>query len=83
MNPPLVGNGVDTIVSSRGKSKGCLATSVERQTRFYIAIKIENRSAIEMYRAIRELYEHFSKNTFKTYTVDRVIEEKSLLVIPK
>ena len=71
---------LDTIVSSRGKSKGCLATFVERQTRFYVAIKLENRSASEMYRAINELYEHFPKDTFKTYTVD---EERSLLVIPK
>ena len=46
MSPPLVGNGeLDTVVSSRGKSKGCLATFVERQTRFYTAIKIEIPSA--------------------------------------
>ncbi|CUM83827.1 IS30 family transposase [Turicibacter sanguinis] len=62
---------LDTVVSSRGKSKGCLATFVERQTRFYVAIKIENRSATEMYRAISELYKLFPKDTFKTYTVDR------------
>ena len=61
---------LDTVVSSRGKSKGCLATFIERQTRFYVAIKIDNRSASEMYRAIHELYEHFPKDTFKTYTVD-------------
>ena len=62
---------LDTVVSSRGKSKGCLATFVERQTRFYVAIKIENRSATEMYRAISELYKLFPKDTFKTYMVDR------------
>ncbi|MTJ69591.1 IS30 family transposase, partial [Turicibacter sanguinis] len=62
---------LDTVVSSRGKSKGCLATFVERQTRFYVAVKIDNRSALEMYRSISELYEHFPKDTFKTYTVDR------------
>ncbi len=62
---------LDTVVSSRGKSKGCLDTFVERQTRFYVVIKIENRSASEMYRAISELYEHFPKGTFKTCTVDR------------
>ncbi|MTN26682.1 IS30 family transposase [Turicibacter sanguinis] len=62
---------LDNVVSSRGKSKGCLATFVERQTRFYVAVKIDNRSALEMYRAISELYEHFPKDTFKTYTVDR------------
>ena len=58
------------MVSSRGKSKGCLATFVERQTRFYMAVKIKNRSASEIYRAIQELYEHFPKDTFKTYIVD-------------
>ena len=47
-----------------------MATFVERQIRFYVAIKIENRSATEMYRAISELYEHFPKNPFKSYTVD-------------
>lgn len=62
---------LDTVVSSRGKSKGCLATFIERQTRFYVAVKLENRSASEMYRAIHELYECFPKDTFKTYTVDR------------
>ena len=45
-----------TFVSSRGKSKGCLATFIERQTRFYVAVKLENRSASEMYRAIHEFY---------------------------
>ena len=49
-HPQLLGNGeLDTVVSSRGKGKGCLATFVERQTRFYVAVKIENRSATEMY----------------------------------
>ena len=49
------------------KKQGCLATFVERQTRFYMAVKIKNRSATEMYRAIQALYEHFPENTFKTY----------------
>ena len=53
------------------KRKGCLAIFIERQTRFDVAIKIENRSATEMYRAISELYEPFPKNTFKTDPVDR------------
>lgn len=62
---------LDTVVSSRGQSKGCLATFVERQTRFYIAIKLDNRSATEMYRAIRELTEIFPIVIFKSFTVDR------------
>ena len=59
------------MVSSRGNSKGCLATFVKRQTRFYVAIKIENRSAKEMYRAITELHSSFLADLFKTYTGDR------------
>ena len=31
---------LDTMVSSRGQSKGCLATFVECKTRFYVAIKM-------------------------------------------
>ena len=31
---------LDTVVSSRGKSKGCLATFLERKTCFYLAFKI-------------------------------------------
>ena len=62
---------LDTVVSSRGKSKGCLAIFIERQTRFYVTIKIENRSASEMYRSICQLYERYPEHTFKTYTVDR------------
>lgn len=62
---------LDTMVSSRGQSKGCLATFIERKTRFYLAIKIENRSASEMYRAIYSLIQHFPSNTFKSFTVYR------------
>jgi IS30 family transposase len=32
---------LDTIVSGRGKSKGCLATFVERKTRYYLAYKFQ------------------------------------------
>lgn len=32
---------LNTIVSSRGQSKGCLATFVERKTRVYVAIKMD------------------------------------------
>ena len=59
-----------TVVSSRGKSKGCLVIFVERQTRFDVAVKIKNRSASEIYRAIHELSEHFPQDTFKTYPID-------------
>ena len=41
-----------------------------RETCFYVAIKIKNRLASEMYRAVSELCDRFFKDTFKTYTVD-------------
>ena len=50
---------MDTVISSRVNSNGCLATFIERQIRFDVAIKIENRSATEMYRAIGQLYESY------------------------
>jgi len=62
---------LDTVVSSRGKSKGCLATFVERQTRFYCAISLKNRTAHEMERAIKEFFITIKGNVFKSYTVDR------------
>lgn len=34
---------LDSVVSSRGGSKACLATFVELKTRFYIAVKMEDR----------------------------------------
>ncbi|MFR6471249.1 MAG: hypothetical protein ACLUPE_02925 [Turicibacter sanguinis] len=61
-----------------GKSKVCLETFIKRQISFYASVKLENRSATEMYRAIHELYKKFSKDTFKTYTVN---QGKNLLVI--
>ncbi|MFL1696353.1 IS30 family transposase, partial [Weissella kandleri] len=39
---------VDTVLSSRGQSKECLATFVERHSRFLWAIKIKNRSRDSM-----------------------------------
>ena len=62
---------LDTVVSGRGKSKGCLATFVERKTRFYWAIALKNRTAAEMQRAIKELRKAFGEGVFKSYTVDR------------
>lgn len=62
---------LDTVVSSRGKSKGCFATFVERKTRLYTAIKIADRTATSMENAIKQLYSVLPANSFKTATVDR------------
>lgn len=62
---------LDTVVSSRGKSKGCLATVVERKSRFYLAFKIPVRTAASMFSAIQQLCQLFPKDLLKTFTSDR------------
>lgn len=62
---------LDTVVSSRGKSKGCLATFVERKTRFYLAFKMPDRTAKSMFSAIQQLLTLFPKEAFKSFTSDR------------
>ena len=70
---------LDTVVSSRGKSKGCLTTFVERKTRLYLAFKMPNRTSKSMFSAIQELCRLIPKDFLKTFASDG---EKSLLVIP-
>lgn len=62
---------LDTMVSSRGKSKGCFATFVERKSRLYTALKILDRTAESMEKAIIQLVETLPFNAFKTATTDR------------
>ncbi len=59
------------MVSSRGKSKGCLAIFVERKTRFYWAIKIPDRSAKSMQLAIETFLRLVPIGRVKTFSVDR------------
>ena len=58
----------DTIVSSRGKSKYCIATMVERKSGFLIARLLPDRTAENMAKAIIESMED---KKVKTITVDR------------
>ena len=62
---------LNTVVSSRGKSKGCLATFLEQKTRFYLAFKISNRAAKAMFSAIKQLCKLFPKEAIKTFASDR------------
>ena len=62
---------LDTMVSSRGESKGCFATFVERKSRLYTAFMIPDRSAVSMQLAISQLYNALPKGAFKTGTTDR------------
>ena len=62
---------LDTVVSSRGKSKGCLTTFLERKTRFYLVFKIPDRTAKSMFSAIEQLCKLFPKEALKAFTSDR------------
>ena len=62
---------LDTMVSSRGESKGCFATFVERKSRLYTALLIPDRMAASMERAISQLYRTLPEGAFKTGTTHR------------
>lgn len=62
---------LDSMVSSRGESKGCFATFVERKSRLYTAFKTPDRTATSMQTAITTLYNTLPKGAFKTGTTDR------------
>jgi IS30 family transposase len=62
---------LDTMVSSRGESRGCFATFVERKSRLYTALLIPDRTAASMLAAITQLYSSLPKGVFKTATTDR------------
>ncbi|XJS10920.1 IS30 family transposase [Aerococcaceae bacterium WGS1372] len=62
---------LDTVVSSRGKSKGCLATFAERKSRFYVALKMPNRSKESMLSTVNQLIQSFPKAALKSFTSDR------------
>ncbi|PNZ13305.1 IS30 family transposase [Staphylococcus simiae] len=61
----------DTVVSSRGKSKGCIATFAERKSRYYYCCLIPDRSSKSMEYAMKELISVFPNESIKTITVDR------------
>lgn len=62
---------LDSVVSGRGKSKGCLATFLERKTRWYIALFMPDRTSSSMENAIRTLHSLLPQGAIKTATVDR------------
>ena len=64
----------DTVVSGRGKSKACFATLAERKTRYYIAVKMPNRNAETMQKAIIAALSEFPDDAVKTITCDRGTE---------
>jgi IS30 family transposase len=73
---------LDTVVSGKGK-KGCLATFIERKTRFYVAIKIPDKTSDSMESAIRHLYRNLPDKAFLTATNDHGGEFACFDVIKK
>ena len=69
---------LDTVVSFRGKSKGYLATFLERKTRFYLAFKIPDRTAKPCFPPSNNFVSYFQKRILKP---SLQIGEKSLPAI--
>ncbi|MCM1043657.1 MAG: IS30 family transposase [Corallococcus sp.] len=61
----------DTVVSGHGKTKYCFATLAERTTRFYIAVKMPNRSAATMAKTMIQTLSVLPKEAVKSITCDR------------
>lgn len=74
---------LDSMVSSRGESKGCFATFVERKSRLYTALKTPDRSAASMQTVITELHKRLPAGAFKTGTTDRGKEFACSVAIQK
>ncbi len=55
---------LDTVVSSRGKSKACVATFAERKTRLYLAVKMPDRTSTSLEKAFGVIAASFPKGTF-------------------
>jgi IS30 family transposase len=62
---------LDTVVSGRGKSKGCVATFIERKTRLYTAIQMPDRTALSMEIAFGVAASQYPAGAFRTATADR------------
>jgi len=63
---------VDTVVSRQGK--GCVAVLVERNSRFYIVVKMKDKTAQSMYEALMKVLSRFPGKLCKTLTYDNGLE---------
>ena len=61
----------DTVVSGQGKSKACFATLAERTTRYYIVVKMPDRTGKTMADAMIKALSELPKGAVKTITCDR------------
>jgi len=67
----------DSVIGIKDKKDYSLFTLVERKTRFYIAIKVRDKSATSIYRAINKLEKQYGdrfKKVFKSITFDNGTE---------
>lgn len=62
---------LDTVVSSRGKSKACLATIVERKTRFLFAVHMPNRKSSTYNKSLYRCLSNLPKSLVRSLAVDR------------
>jgi IS30 family transposase len=62
---------LDTVVPRRGENSICFATFIERKTRLYTAMLIQDRTAVSMESAIKYLYSILPNKAFLTATTDR------------
>ena len=62
---------LDTVVGGIGKSKACFATFAERKTRYYMAVKMPNRTAKVMEDTIVRTLSAFPPEMIRTLTCDR------------
>ena len=62
---------LDTVVSSRGKSKARLSTFVERKNRYLIAQVMDNRKSTTFNLICFKVFEPISNKLIKTFAVDR------------
>jgi IS30 family transposase len=62
---------LDTVVSGRGKSKGCVATFIERKTRLYTAIPMPDRTARSMEMSFGTIASLYPAGALQTATTDR------------
>ena len=62
---------LDTVVSSRGKSKACLSTFVERKSRYLVVQVMENRKSLTFNKHCFRAFKEIPSDLIKTFTVDR------------
>lgn len=75
---------VDLVIGKKGKDEPVILTLVERKTRYTICIRLPNKTAASVNRALKEVLNYFhvegesASRVFKTITADNGLEFASL-----